>query len=80
MFLKTMYNPYKGLQRKTMLRKAVYRYSETVIAKWIPLQVLLTKISNFSNSYFIVHIFNGYFYFLHAVRWLFESIIFYWKS
>ena len=49
--------------------------------KWIPVQVPLLKISNFSNNFMIVYIFKGCFsYFTFYMLWLFENIIFYWKS
>ena len=70
MFLKTRYNPYKGLQRNSIFRKTVYRYSETATAKMNSFAASSHKIRNFSNSYFIVHIFNGSFtYFTFYILW-----------
>ena len=60
MFMKTRYNPQR-LVKSLIFRKAVYRCSETATAKMNSFACSSHKIRNFSNSYFVVHIFNGCF-------------------
>ena len=72
----------KACKESQCLRKIYTAIMKPLALKWILLQGPLTKMFNFSNNYVIVYIFSGYFsfYLLHTMRWLFESVIFYWKS
>ena len=70
----------KGIQYSGKLYTATMK---PLPLKWIPSQVPLKKMPNFNNNLNYSTFFSWLlfiFSFLHAVRWLFESVIFYWKS